>query len=107
MPGHIYPTGYANNSLIGVNLHSGHLVYQRWLYTATHWLSIGQPLSSANRDGIVYLSGRTLMAFNGENGTLRFLRARPATYDERVDSAMGDTSIININYLGRKSMFYR
>ena len=42
------------------------------------------------------------MAFNGENGQLRFLRARPATYDERVGSAVNDTSIININYLGKQ-----
>jgi hypothetical protein len=101
MPGYIYPTGYRNNSLIGIDLMTGKLVYQNWLYTAIHWLSIGHPLSSVNNDGIVYLSGRTLMAFNGENGTLRYLRARPATYDERVDSEVNDTSIININYLGK------
>jgi hypothetical protein len=41
------------------------------------------------------------MAFNRENGTLRFWRARPTTYDERVDSVVNDTSIININYLGK------
>lgn len=101
LPGYIYPTGYGNNSLMGIDLTTGKLLYRNWLYTATHWLSIGHPLSSANYDGIVYLSGRTLMAFNGQNGTLRFLRARPATYDERVDSATNDTSIININYLGK------
>ncbi|CAF0923259.1 unnamed protein product [Rotaria sordida] len=100
MPGYIYPTGYGNNSLMGIDLVTGKLIYRNWLYTAEHWLSIGHPLSSSNENGIVYLSGRTLMAFNGENGTLRFLRARPATYDERVDSAINDTSIININYLG-------
>ncbi|CAF2111654.1 unnamed protein product [Rotaria magnacalcarata] len=100
MPGYIYQIGYVNNSLMGINLVTGKLLYQNWLYTADHWTSIGHPLASANDDGIVYLSGRTLMAFNGENGTLRFLRARPATYDERVDSATHDTSIININYLG-------
>jgi hypothetical protein len=101
MPGYVYSTGYGNNSLMGIDLITGKLLYQNWLYTAEHWLSIGHPLSSANEDGIVYLSGRTLMAFNGENGTLRYLRARPATYDERVDSAVNDTSIININYLGK------
>ncbi len=94
MPGYINPTGYGNNSLIGVDLTTGKLLYQ-------NWLSIGHPLSSANNDGIVYLSGRTLMAFNGENGESRFLKARPASYDERVDSAVNDTSIININYLGK------
>jgi hypothetical protein len=101
MAGFIYPTGYGNNSLIGIDLDTGKLIYQNWLYTAEHWLSIGHPLSSPNDDGIVYLSGRTLMAFNGGNGTLRYLRARPATYDERVDSALNDTSLININYLGK------
>ncbi|CAF1619655.1 unnamed protein product [Rotaria sp. Silwood1] len=100
IPGYIYPIGYGNNSLMGIDLLTGKLLYQNWLYTAEHWLSIGHPLSSANDDGIVYLSGRTLMAFNGENGTLRFLRARPATYDQRVDSSINDTTIININYLG-------
>ncbi|CAF1644902.1 unnamed protein product, partial [Didymodactylos carnosus] len=101
IPGFIYPVGYGNNSLIGIDLDTGKLVFQNWLYTAAHWLGIGHPLSSANADGIVYLSGRTLMAFNGKNGTLRYLRARPATYDERVDSTVNDTSIININYLGK------
>lgn len=64
---------------------------------------IGHPLASRNNDGIVYLSGRTLLAFNGENGQLRFLRARPASNDERVDSAINDTNILNINYLGKQS----
>jgi len=64
-------------------------------------LSIGHPLSSANDDGIVYLSGRTIIAFHGENGTLRYLRARSATYDQRVDSAVNGTGIININYLSK------
>ena len=105
-PGFVYPTGYQNNSLIGIDLRTGKMIYRNWLYTTTHWLSIGHPLSSTNDDGIVYLSGRTLMAFNGENGTLRYLRARPATYDERVDSAVNDTSIININYLGKGSVFF-
>jgi hypothetical protein len=75
---YIYPTGYGNNSLIGIDLVTGQLLYQNWLYTPAHWLSIGHPLSSANDDGIIYLSGRTLMAFNGENDALRYLRARPA-----------------------------
>ena len=105
-PGYVYPIGYQNNSLIGIDLRTGKMIYRNWLYTATHWLSIGHPLSSAGNDGIVYLSGRTLMAFNGENGMLRYLRARPATYDERVDSAMNDTSIININYLGKMSISF-
>jgi hypothetical protein len=101
MPGYVYLTGYGNNSLMGIDLITGKLIYQNWLYTTAHWLSIGHPLSSANDDEIVYLSGRTLMAFNGENGTLRYLRARPATYNEYVDSAVNDTRIININYLDK------
>jgi len=101
MPRYISPTGFGNNSLMGIDLTTGKLVYRNWLYTDVHWLSIGHPLSSANDDGIVYLLGRTIMAFNGENGTLRYLRARPATNDQRVDSSVNDTGILNINYLGK------
>ena len=101
MPGY-NAQGYGQNSLIGVDLTTGKLIYRNWLYTDAHWSSIGHPLSSRNNDGIVYLSGRTLMAFNGENGQLRFLRARTSSNDERVDSAAHDTNILNINYLGKQ-----
>ncbi len=46
------------------------------------------------------------MAFNGENGALRYLRARPATSDECVDSSVNDTSLIKINYFGKELIIH-
>ncbi len=45
------------------------------------------------------------MAFNGENGTLRYLRARPATYDQRVDSSVNDTGIINRRFYWKARLY--
>lgn len=89
MPGY-NACGYGQNSLISIDLTTAKLVYRNWLYTDAHWLS---SLSSRNNDGIVYLAGQTLLAFNGDDGQLRFLRARPASNDERVDSAINDSGI--------------